>query len=103
MPRRAEYEFKQPTKELTYCAQLQEWADFYKVKLNWVDADVQTNGTTEWRSYPCIKEYGYPEFTAPGKSLRDARQLASQQIIDSPGKLEFAKNRPAPPTIYHTR
>ncbi|QRW23542.1 hypothetical protein RhiXN_08578 [Rhizoctonia solani] len=96
MPRRAEYEFKQPTKELTYCAQLQEWADFYKVKLNWVDADVQT-------MEPQIKEYGYPEFTAPGKSLRDARQLASQQIIDSPGKLEFAKNRPAPPTIYHTR
>ncbi|CEL58935.1 hypothetical protein RSOLAG1IB_08956 [Rhizoctonia solani AG-1 IB] len=103
MPRSADYTFREPTKELTYSAQMQEWADFYHVELTWVDANVQTNGITEWHTYPCINGHEYPDFVAAGKSLRDARQRAAALIITSPGKLEFARTQPVPPAIYQVR
>ncbi|CAE6460709.1 unnamed protein product [Rhizoctonia solani] len=103
MPQSAYYTFREPTKDLTYSAQLHEWADLHRVKLNWIDSGVQMNGIAEWSTYPCIKGHEYPDFVALGKSLRDARQLASQLIINSPGKLEFARTRPAQPTIHQAR
>ncbi|EUC55317.1 hypothetical protein RSOL_108330, partial [Rhizoctonia solani AG-3 Rhs1AP] len=103
MPRRTEYIFQTPTSDLTYLAQLQEWADFYSVQLTWVDTSVQTDGKTVWQSYPVIQGYAYAPFTGKGPGLRTARQVAAELIVKSPGTLNVAKTLSLPPTISQTR
>ncbi|CAE6432113.1 unnamed protein product [Rhizoctonia solani] len=103
MSKQAEYIFRTPTSDLTYLAQLQEWADFYSVKLTWADIDVQTDGKTLWSSHPIIQGHSYASFVGQGTSLRAARQVAAGLIVKSPGTLNIAKTLSLPPVISKTR
>ncbi|KAJ1302275.1 hypothetical protein OPQ81_001093 [Rhizoctonia solani] len=93
------YVFKPTTQDLTYSAQLQEWADYYAVELKWAESSLQTNGVTEWYAYPLIQGYHYDKFQGKATNLRTARQISAQMIIESPGTLDTARTRPPPAII----
>ncbi|CAE6418689.1 unnamed protein product [Rhizoctonia solani] len=98
MPKHTEYIFKTPVGDLTYSAQLQEWANHYAVNLGWVENCVQINGTTEWRVYPTIQGHHFEQFQGKAGGTRAARQNSAQMIIKSPGTLDNAKTlKPSPP------
>ncbi|CAE6442695.1 unnamed protein product [Rhizoctonia solani] len=103
MARHTAYIFKTPTRDLTHAAQLQEWADYYKVELRWEDRSVQTRGVAEWSTYPVIQEYHFNQFVGKGTTLRAARQVAAEFIIQSNGTLDTAMTLPRPTTISQAR
>ncbi|KAG8763966.1 hypothetical protein FRC11_007647 [Ceratobasidium sp. 423] len=103
MARHTPYTFKPPTRDLTYSAQLQEWADYYSVNLRWGDRSVQTRGVTEWSTYPVIQGNHLNGFVGKGTALRTARQAAAELIIQSKGALDMAKTLPRPITISRIR
>ncbi|KAG8780106.1 hypothetical protein FRC12_023446 [Ceratobasidium sp. 428] len=85
------FEFKPFTNESTAHGQLQEWADYYHVNLNWKDVAVQTQGVTECTSYPIIQGLHYHEFVGIGGTRKVSRVSAAKRIITCPGALDMAK------------
>ncbi|KAG8704710.1 hypothetical protein FRC09_003370 [Ceratobasidium sp. 395] len=68
-------------------AQLQEWADYYHVKLGWEDKKAQTQGITKWTSYPIIQGRHYSEFAGVGQSQKHSHAAAAERIMTSLGTL----------------
>ncbi|KAG9089577.1 hypothetical protein FS749_001227 [Ceratobasidium sp. UAMH 11750] len=85
------FRFKPFTSNLTPHAQLQEWADYYHVKLGWGETKSQTQGITEWTSYPIIQGKHYCTFEGTGGSQKCSRAAAAELIIACPGTLDAAK------------
>ncbi|KAG9120775.1 hypothetical protein FRC07_003593 [Ceratobasidium sp. 392] len=79
--------FKPFVDDKTPHSQLQEWADYYGVKLVWKDEKSQTKGITKWTSYPIIEEYHYSKFTGSGPGTRESHRVAAELIINSKGTL----------------
>lgn len=96
------FEFKPFTRELPPHAQLQEWADYHHIKLRWKDERTQTNGLTEWTSYPIsmwnvcdwytswlilcstylsVQGIPYSDFVGDGPEKGHARRIAAAHII----------------------
>ncbi|KAG8775131.1 hypothetical protein FRC12_001658 [Ceratobasidium sp. 428] len=91
------FRFKPFTNNSPAHAQLQEWADYYHVKLGWEDKKTQTQGVTKWNSYPIIQGRHYSEFTGIGKTQGYSHAAAAERIMTSPGVLDTARTRLATP------
>ncbi|KAG8728061.1 hypothetical protein FRC10_005380, partial [Ceratobasidium sp. 414] len=91
------FKFKPFMGDSTPHAQLQEWADYYHVKLGWGETKGQTQGITEWTSYPIsmpsviqkglqadqisVQGEHYSAFEGIGKSQKCSRAAAAERII----------------------
>ncbi|KAG8758879.1 hypothetical protein FRC12_009903, partial [Ceratobasidium sp. 428] len=78
------YKFQAPTQDKTWLAQLHEWADFNKVRLEWQDATVRTGGIATLTSYPIIQGRHYSQFSGEGSKQKISRGNAAEMIIRSP-------------------
>ncbi|KAG8780105.1 hypothetical protein FRC12_023445, partial [Ceratobasidium sp. 428] len=90
------FQFKTFTDSVTPHGQLQEWAEHYGLKLTWDEKKSQTNGITEWASYPIIQGHHYSGFAGSGLNTRTSRKKAAESIIGSKGILDEAKARKLP-------
>ncbi|KAG8696235.1 hypothetical protein FRC08_007287 [Ceratobasidium sp. 394] len=80
--------FSEPTGDRTYSAQLQEWADAFRVSLDWRVTPIRLrDGSTENIVTPIINGHMYEQLTARDSKKQVAKNMSAGLVISCPGLL----------------
>ncbi|KAG9119512.1 hypothetical protein FRC07_005425, partial [Ceratobasidium sp. 392] len=74
--------FTEPTGDRTSSAQLQEWADYFRVSLTWQETTIRhPNGSAETQCIPVINGHVYAEHVARDARKKVAKNRSAELVI----------------------